>query len=120
MCGNSSKASIKETHMSSITNLSSVSSVLAQLNARPHGHKKGPQADAVGSADDTSSGTAAKAPSGATQNLFGSLLKSLEQVIGLQSGTATPSGTAANASRNSQANGSQPPGVVGSNINVNA
>lgn len=101
--------------MSSITNLSSASSVLAQLNVRSHGHKKGSHADAVGSAEDTGSGAAAQG-SGTTQNLFGNLLKSLEQVIGLRSGLATPGGPATNA----QANASQPLKAVGSNLNVNA
>ena len=85
--------SLKENHMSSISNLTSAASALPTLNIHPHGHKKGSQ---VGSADDSSSNTAAQAPAGTVQNLFGTLLQSLEQVIGLQPSTGTAA-TAATA-----------------------
>jgi hypothetical protein len=79
--------------MSSISNLTSAASALPTLNIHAHGHKKGSPA---GSADDSSSSTAAQAPAGTAQNLFGTLLQSLEQVIGLQPSTA-PAATAATA-----------------------
>jgi hypothetical protein len=79
--------------MSSISNLTSAASALPTLNIHTHGHKKGSH---VGSADDSSSNTAAQAPAGTVQNLFGTLLQSLEQVIGLQPSTATAA-TAATA-----------------------
>jgi len=83
--------------MSSISNLTSAASALPTLNIHPHGHKKGSH---VESADDSSSNTAAQAPAGTVQNLFGTLLQSLEQVIGLQpsTGTAATAATSAGAS----------------------
>ncbi len=80
--------------MLSIPNLTSASSALPPLNIHTHGHKKGSH---VGSTDDSGSNSAAQAPSGTVQNLFGTLLQSLEQVIGLQSSTAKPAATAATA-----------------------
>ncbi len=78
--------------MSSIPNLSSTpSSALFPTNIHAHGHKRGAHADAVGNSSDD----ATQAP-GAVENLFGSLLQSLEQVVGLQPGT-TPTATAAAA-----------------------
>jgi hypothetical protein len=49
------------------------------IHSHGHGHKKG--LDAL---TDSSSSTAAQSPAGSTQNMFGSLLNSLEQVIGMQ------------------------------------
>lgn len=77
--------------MFSIANLSSAPSALPPVNVHPHGHRRGSH---VESADDSSSDTAAQVPPGAAQNLFGSLLQSLEQVIGVQSTTAAPTATA--------------------------
>jgi hypothetical protein len=78
--------------MSLIANLSSAPSALPPVNVHPHGHKRGLH---IESSDDSSSDTAAQIPPGAAQNLFGSLLQSLEQVIGIQAttpgaATATP------------------------------
>ena len=123
--------------MSSIANLTSTSSALPSLNIRPHGHKKGSH---VGSTDDSGSNTAGQVPAGTVQHLFGTLLQSLEQVIGVQLGATAPAATAATAasattgtgttaSSNAiassralaasyQANGAQPP--AGSNVSVNA
>ncbi len=83
--------------MSSIANLSSASSALSAMTVRAHGHKKGSQLDSL---DDSSSDTTAAVPAGTQQNLFSSMLQSIEQAIGLQSTTATPAAattTAANA-----------------------
>jgi hypothetical protein len=87
--------------MSLIPNLSSAPSALPAVNVHPHGHKRGLH---IETAHDSSTDTAAQIPPGAAQNLFGSLLQSLEQVIGVQpataaasSGTASSAGTVASA-----------------------
>jgi len=80
--------------MSSIPNLTSASSALPTINIHAHGHKKG---SLVGSTGDSSSSSAAQAPAGSVQNLFGTLLQSLEQVIGLQLSPAKPAATASTA-----------------------
>jgi hypothetical protein len=80
--------------MSSISNLTSASSALPTINIHTHGHKKG---SLVGSTDDSSANSAAQAPAGSVQNLFGTLLQSLEQVIGLQLSPAKPAATAPTA-----------------------
>jgi hypothetical protein len=80
--------------MSSIANLTSAPAVLPPVNIHPHGHKKGLRVESIG---DSSSGAAAQIPAGSAQNLFGSLLHSLEQVIGAHwttAATATPVTTA--------------------------
>src|ERR1700722_11080002 len=84
----------KETRMSSIANLSSAPTAVPPGNLHLHGHKKGSH---VGSTDDSGSDTAAQMPVGAGQNLFGSMLQSLEQAIGVQLSAATPTATAATA-----------------------
>ena len=116
--------------MSSIANLTAASSALPSLNIRPHGHKKGSH---VGSTDDSGSNTAGQVPVGTVQNLFGTLLQSLEQVIGVQLGATAPAATAAAATTASssaatastralaasyRADGSQPP--AGTNVSVSA
>jgi hypothetical protein len=78
--------------MSSIPNLTSASSALPTLNIHTHGHKKGSH---VGSPDDSTSSSSAQAPAGSVQNLFGTLLQSVEQVIGLQLSPAKPAAAAA-------------------------
>ena len=90
----SQRPNLKEARMSSIANLSSAPSALPPVNVHPHGHRHGSH---VESTDDSSSDTAAQVPPGAAQNLFGSLLQSLEQVIGVQSTTATSTAAAAPA-----------------------
>jgi hypothetical protein len=86
--------------MSSIANLSSAPSALPSLNIHTHGHKRGSHAQAI---DDSSSGIAPQAAAGATQNLFGRLLHSLEKVIGVQLGTATSAAANAGATANAAA-----------------
>jgi hypothetical protein len=51
-----------------------------------HGHKKGGSLESLtdSTSTDSTSSTAAQLPVGSVQNLFGSLLSSLEQVIGIQ------------------------------------
>jgi hypothetical protein len=114
-------ASIKENQMSSIANLTSTPA-LPQLNTHPHGHKKGSH---VASADDSGSNdsnTAAPVPVGTQQNLFGSLLQSLEQVIGVQLSATAPAGAAAAATPASAAaataQSANSPQSAGSKVNV--
>ena len=80
--------------MSLIPNLTSASSALPTLNIHTHGHKKGSH---VGSPDDSTSSSSAQAPAGSVQNLFGTLLQSVEQVIGLQLSPAKPAAAATTA-----------------------
>jgi hypothetical protein len=131
--------------MSTIPNLTSAPSAFPLVNIHPHGHKKGSQVDSTG---DSASTTAAQVPAAAAQNLFGSLLQSLEQVIGVQLGAtapaaasttagagttngasaATASTSAATATATAGAgaasylhtNASQTPKTAGSNVSVNA
>jgi hypothetical protein len=78
----------KETSMSSIAISASPTAALPAPNVHPHGHghhKKGSDVDSLtDSTSSTSSGTAAQPAAGSTQNIFGSLLTTLEQVIGIQ------------------------------------
>jgi hypothetical protein len=85
--------------MSAVTNLSSVSpSALPPVNLHGHGHKHGSHVESTdASQDSTSNDALGQAPAGSTQNLFGSLMQSLEQVIGLQPSTTTPATTASTA-----------------------
>ncbi|HEY4446259.1 MAG TPA: hypothetical protein VGN30_18400 [Steroidobacteraceae bacterium] len=131
--------------MSTIPALTSAPSAFPLVNIHPHGHKKGSQVDSSGNSGST---TAAQVPPATAQNLFGSLLQSLEQVIGVQLSATAPAtastaastagaGTAdtdsaATASTNAanatsagaasylQTNGSQTSKAAGSNVSVNA
>ncbi len=73
--------------MSSIASLSSTLTGLSAVNIHPHGHKRGSR---VGSTDDSGSDSTTAVPATTQQNLFGSLLQSLEQTMAAQSGTAAP------------------------------
>jgi hypothetical protein len=102
----------KETVMSSITSLSPTSAAFPSVDTRARGHKHGWQMDS------------ADAPTGAVQNLFGSLLQTAEKVIGLQSGPAAAAIAAiksagAIATHKQQPNGVQPSATAGT-INANA
>jgi hypothetical protein len=80
--------------MSAVTNLSSVSpAALPPLNLHGHGHKHGSHVESTDNSASTDT-SSAQAPTGSTQNLFGTLMQSLEQVIGLQPSTTTPATTA--------------------------
>jgi hypothetical protein len=85
--------------MSAVTNLSSVSpSALPPVNLHSHGHKHGSHVESTDASDESTSNDAlGQAPAGSTQNLFGTLMQSLEQVIGLQPSTTTPATTASAA-----------------------
>jgi hypothetical protein len=81
--------------MSSIASLSSAPSALSSLTAHSHAHKKGSR---VASTSSNSEGDAlAPVPAGTQQNLFSSMLQSLEQVIGVQPATAAAASAAAPA-----------------------
>jgi hypothetical protein len=85
--------------MSAVTNLSSVSpAALPPVNLHGHGHKHGSHVESTDASNDSTSNDAlGQAPAGSTQTLFGSLMQSLEQVIGLQPSTTTPAATASAA-----------------------
>jgi hypothetical protein len=102
--------------MSVIANLGSAAAALPTLNPHLHGHKKGSH---VQSADDSSgsSGSTAQVPAGLQQNLFGSLLNSLEQVIGVQ--TPTPA-TAATGTASAAATGTASAAATGSPVSTNS
>jgi hypothetical protein len=73
--------------MSAIASLSSASAALPTIKSHAHGHKKGSQ---VESTDDAiSDATLAPVPAATQQNLFSSLLQSLQQTVGAQTATAT-------------------------------
>jgi hypothetical protein len=108
--------------MSLLAILSPAASALPAINIHPHGHKRGSHVEA---ANESGSDTAAQVPAGAVQNLFGTLLQSLEQVIGVQSSVATPNSAAPAAGANATsaaftASNSGAPKLAGSNINVKA
>lgn len=99
--------------MSSITSLSPTSAAFPSVNTHARGHKHGRQVDSADS------------PTGAVQNLFGSLLQTAEKVIGLQSGPATAAIAAVKsagtiATHKQQPNGLQPSATAGTTINANA
>jgi hypothetical protein len=73
--------------MSTIPALTSAPSAFPLVNSHPHGHKKGSPVDSSGTSGST---TAAQVPPATAQNLFGSLLQTLEQVIGVQLGATAP------------------------------
>lgn len=104
--------------MSSLAIPSAVTSTLPAVNIHPHGHghKKGASLDPTA---DSASDTAAQIPLGSTQNLFGSLFSSLQQIIGAQSvpAAANPAASIANAA-SSAAN--QSAAAAGSKLNVMA
>jgi hypothetical protein len=79
----------KEISMSLPISTTRAAAALPAVNIQPHGHghKKG----SLDSATESGSGTAAQIPVGSTQNLFGSLLSSLEEIIGGQPAQAAQS-----------------------------
>jgi hypothetical protein len=132
--------------MSTIANLTSATSALPPVNAHGRGHKKSSQLDSI---DNSGSTSTAQVPATTQQNLFGSMLQSLEQVIGVQLGATAPAtsstaastttgvGTTASAATGStsaataattsaaaasylRANGSQTQRAAGSTVSVNA
>ena len=93
--------------MSALSIPSFAAAALPAVNVHPHGHghKQDVQTDPL---TDSSSSTAAQIPVGTASNLFGNILSSLEQVIGLQpaslagnllSAASTPAASAAAGSK---------------------
>ena len=80
---------------SSIASLSSAPSALSSITAHSHGHKKGLRVESKSSDSDGDAMT--PVPAGTQQNLFSSMLQSLEQVIGVQPATAASTSAAAPA-----------------------
>jgi hypothetical protein len=105
--------------MSALSIPSSAAAALPAVNVHPHGHghKKGVDTDPL---TDSSSTTAAQVPVGAAQNLFGNILNTLEQVIGIQA----PSSTSNPVSIDNTVAGSHAaaasPAATGSKINLMA
>jgi hypothetical protein len=78
--------------MSSLAISNSASTTLPVVNfhGHGHGHKKGMLADSLtSSSSSTSNGTSGQLPVGAAQGLFGNLLQTLEQIIGVQPAATT-------------------------------
>lgn len=69
-----------------------ISAAVSQLSH--HGHKKGVHGSANPATDSTSAGDD---QSGSTQSLFGSLLDTAEQVVGIQTPTTTAPAAGVNA-----------------------
>jgi len=65
----------------SIANLSSAPSALSAVTSHSHGHRKGGRVD---SSSQSEGDAMTPVPAGTQQNLFSSMLQSLEQVIGVQ------------------------------------
>jgi hypothetical protein len=87
------------------------------------GHKKGGSLESLfdsssTSSTDSTSSTAAQLPVGSTQNLFGNLLSSLEQVIGIQPPQISQSGAV--QSPGSTQTPSAPLTTIGSRISLTA
>jgi hypothetical protein len=99
-------AGLEETRMSSIGNLRFIPTPLPRANIPAHAHRKGSHPRLDG---DSGSDAAAQVPAATAQNLFGSLLHSLQQVIGLQSAATSQAPAAA-----------QNPSVAGSRLSVKA
>lgn len=64
---------------------------LPAMSLHAHGHKHGIHGDTQN--DSTTSTSATAGPSGSTQNLFGSLMDSLESIIGLAPAAANTGST---------------------------
>jgi hypothetical protein len=108
--------------MSSLPIPSATTAALPAANIHPHGHghKKGALTDPF---TDSSSSTAAQIPAGSTQNLFGSLFNSLQQIIGAQPAAAKPAASLTNAAGLSAAASSTAAGAAaaaGAKLNVMA
>ena len=67
---------------------SAISSAISSLTSH-HGHKKGVHGGGAGSALNSTSSTDDGQPTGSTQSLFGSLMDSVEQVVGIQTPAST-------------------------------
>jgi hypothetical protein len=83
----------------SVLNIPTVISSAISSLASHHGHKKGVHgggaSNPLNSATSSASGNTDDQPTGSTQNLFGALLDTVEQVVGIQ--TPTNSANAINS-----------------------
>jgi hypothetical protein len=80
---------------------------VANIHPHGHGHKKGLDSltdPSSTTATDSSSTAAAQTPAGSTQSLFGSLLSSLEQIIGVQPANGSSQTTAGQTASMGQTN----------------
>jgi hypothetical protein len=73
------------------------SAALSALDTHSHGHGHKHDGLALDSLTDSGSSSTAQTPSGSTQSLFGTLLNTLEQVVGIQLTAPAQSRTAAAA-----------------------
>ncbi len=105
-------SSVPRRLMSIIASLRSAPPAFSALNLHPHGHKKGPHLQSIGDSD---SGNSAPVPTRLRQTLFGTLLNSLEQAIGVQtaSAAAAATGSPAPAGTRGRRRGCRCPGRLG-------
>jgi hypothetical protein len=84
--------------MSSITIANAASNALPTVNFRPHGRGHGKKGSDMESQSESAIGSPGQMPVGASQPLLGSMLQSLQQVVGSQAtGTTAASTTGAGA-----------------------
>jgi hypothetical protein len=82
--------------MSSITIANAASNALPTVNFRPHGRGHGKKGSDMESQSESAIGSPGQMPMGASQPLLGSMLQSLQQVVGSQAtGTSSATGTTA-------------------------
>jgi hypothetical protein len=91
----------------------------ANIHPHGHGHKKGGgmQADLL-TDDSSSTTTAAQVPVGAAQNLFGNILNTLEQVIGVAPAASIAS-SAANLVSSAAGSAAAPNAAAGAGSKIN-
>jgi len=86
----------QESFMSILNIPGAIGSALSSLSSH-YGHKQGVHGGTENSAlNSSSSSTDSSQPSGSTQSLFGTLLDSVEQVVGIQSPASTTSASGVN------------------------
>jgi hypothetical protein len=82
--------------MSVLSIPAAISSAVSSLTSH-HGHKKGVHGGGGSSAlNSATSGTDDSEPTGSTQSLFGTLMDSVEQVVGIQTPASTTTANGAN------------------------
>jgi hypothetical protein len=80
--------------MSSITIANAASNALPTVNFRPHGHGHGKKGSDMESQSESAVGSPGQMPVGASQPLLGSMLQSLQQVVGSQATGTTAASSA--------------------------
>src|SRR5580693_7677405 len=82
--------------MSSITIANAASNALPTVNFRPHGRGHGKKSSDIESQSQSAIGSVGQMPVGTSQPLLGSMLQSLQQVVGSQAtGTSSATGITA-------------------------